>query len=155
MTFYVDINTVEIGTTLNYETLTDIVYVAIRLAGSGPGGDHVEFVSVENIIAHFRDIHHAKHWELIIGFNQNLFTALFNTDVEEGVGEGKAIVEDGENTPIDLFRINLTDNKGDPVVWTWPSGTTFVANFFPNIVNEATDQIVEVKFISRGVRAVS
>lgn len=146
---------VEIGTTVADVDITAILFIAVRLVGSGPGGDHLMFRTVPNTVAPVGEIHFHKQWEIVVGFDQNMYTTLFTTDVEEGAGTGNAIDEDGENTAIGLFRISILDNAGTTVIWTWATSTTFAANYPITITNEEDHQPLEVKFISRGIRAVT
>lgn len=161
-TQYVTASLFEIGTTVADLDIDDILFIALRLIGSGPGGDHVQFRTVPNTIAPVGQFYHHKHWEIIIAFDQNMYTPLFNTDVEEGAGTGTAMGGDvgavdelAAGHPIGRFRISITDNAGTVVVWTWAVSTTFVANFPLTITNEEDHQPCEVKFISRGLRVVT
>lgn len=146
---------VEIGTTTTDVDVTGIIFIAVRLVGSGPGGDFVSFRTTPNTVAPVGQIHYHKHWVIIISFDENMYTVLFDTDVEDGAGTGKAIVEDGENTAIMFFKISIVDNSGSTTTWRWSNNTTFVASYSPQITNDDERQPCEVKFISRGVRTVA
>lgn len=154
-TQYIRSSKVEIGTTGSDVDLTSIIFVAVRLIGSGPRGEHVEFIYVRYDAIPIGEIHHPKYWEIVIAFDENVYTALFNTDVEEGAGTGKAIDEDDDNTAIGLFKISIVDNAGTTVTWSWATSTTFIVSYFPQITTYENWQPCEVKFISRGVRTVA
>jgi hypothetical protein len=146
----------EIGTVATHLNITEILYVAARIAGSGPGGDQVAFRTVPNTVTPIGELMFHKWWEIIIAFDRDMYTALFNTDVESGAGTGTAIEEADDNTPIELFRITLIRHNGSMVTWTWTQNTTFVANYNERITTEGEDhQPCEVKFISRGERVVA
>ena len=154
-THYLKSTLVEIGTTVADVDITEVLYVAFRIVGSGPGGDQVAFRTVPNTVPPVGEIMFHKWWEILIGFDRNLYTPLFNTDVEEGAGTGKAIVEDDDNTAIGRFRITIVQLDGTLVVWTWAVSTTFVASYSGRVTNDENHQPIEVKFISRGLRTVA
>lgn len=132
-----------------------IIFVAIRMIGLGPNGDQVSFKFTPNTLTGTGQRQHGKYWEIIIGFDSNMYTLMEATDVEEGIGTGKALVQDDKNTAISLFRISVLDNAGTTVTWTWAMSTTFVANPSQRLDNmnqgPNSTQAYECKFLSRGI----
>ena len=71
-THYIKSTLVEIGTTVADVDITEILFVAFRIVGSGPGGDQVAFRTVPNTVAPVGEIMFHKWWEIIIAFDRNI-----------------------------------------------------------------------------------
>lgn len=121
--------------------------------GSGPGGDHVSPLTVPNAVNPVGIVGHHKHWEIVLGLNEDEYTAFYNTSV---TGSLKAIVMDGENSPIGFFVITQKSSAGTTRTLTYETLKTYVASVSQNkVTNESGQYIVEVKLICIGTRTPS
>lgn len=155
MAQYRKITKVEIGTTVADVDITAIKYIATKLASSG-GGKMVTPRNVPNTTQPIGVVHHHKWWEIIVGADERLYTPLFNTDVETGAPTGKAIVENGENTLIDLFKITMEHMDGTVETWTWEDDS-YVSNYGTvqwRPPDEDPTKIEEFEVLSYGTRAI-
>lgn len=146
---------VEIGTSVADVDLLGIRYFACKVASDGPGGDMVSPRLVPNTTApvSFRDYH--KWWVIILGFDQRVDTAFLETDVEEGVGTGKAIEMLTVNTLIGKLVATIILTNAAEETWTFESKHSKVARYDTNIRDGEEHQITEVKIICIGTRLVN
>lgn len=140
---------VRIGTSATaYEDLTAIEYAGDRAIGSGPGGDHISLQTVLNTHIPIGILHHHKWLEIVMGIREDEFQALYNTNVGDSL---KAVVMDGENTPIDYFAITMRDLGGIVLTKIYDAAKTFISGVDHNkLVNEEGKYITEVKLIYTG-----
>lgn len=147
------VTSVGIGVSSALATLTAVEYAGDRPMGSGPGGDHVSPLTVPNTVQPVGVVQHHKWWEIVVGLKEDEYTALFNTNVS---GSLKAVVIDGENSPIGYFVVTQKSAAGTTRTLTYQSAKTYVAGVSATkLVNEDGTYVVEVRFVSIGSRTVS
>jgi hypothetical protein len=142
-----------IGVSSATTTLTAIEYFGDRPMGSGPGGDLVSVLTVPNTVTPVGIVGHHAWWELVVGLNEDEYTAFYNTSVS---GSLKAIVMGGENSPIGYFVVTEKSADGKTRILTYQSTKTYVAGVGANkLTNESGNYVVEVKLICIGTRTAS
>lgn len=150
--FTIRVTGVEIGDIAAATTLTAIEYFGDRLLGSGPGGDHLTPLVVPNTTQPVGIVDHHKHWEVVIGLNEDEYTALFDTAVD---GVNKAVSASGPNSKIGWFKVNEKSNAGMTRTIVYESDKVYVQAVETNkVTNEEGKYVVEVKFICIGSRTV-
>lgn len=158
MTQYLSAATLKLGNPAATIELEDIIYVAVRMVGVGPNGDHLSFQFTPNYLLGTGEYHHGKYWEIIVGLDENAYTALFETDVDTAEGGHYAIEQADENFAINVFLMTFLDNNQGVITWKWTVDTIFAARYSIDINNMGgnpqTTQPTEVIFKSRGIRTV-
>ena len=145
----------EIGVSGTDVDITGVKYYAWRLVGDGPGGDMVSPRTVPNTIQPITVRQHHKWWEIIVGVDERMYTALFATDVLTGASTDYAINDDADNSAIGflVFTFILTDGS-TTVTHTYLADKSYVAAYRGGIRDGENNQIEEIKFLCVGTRLI-
>ena len=143
MVSYVKVESVAIGAT----TFTEVVFVAHKIIGSGPGGDMVTMRMVANTNEPVGVIQHHKWWEVIMAFDVVTYAAFFS-------GGSPPIVEEGSNNAFNLV-VKYRDEENNLITHTYEAGRAYVAGWGPRVENYGDAQPNEVKIVVRGTLAVT